>query len=134
MKNILIFLFGAVFLAVGIYISCFSTKGLVETTGVIDRIETRIETNHAGSDEDHDVYVSYTVDGQSYTSLSNVYSSSYRVGKEIKIFYDPNDPAVIRGDGKLLGMIFAGIGGIMVLCSIGSLIFIVVIYKRSQRN
>lgn len=99
---------GLFFLGFGIFFTG-RNKNYVETTAVI----TEIRTNRAGSDEDHDVFVAYTVDGQEYNALSDTYSSSYFEGKEIKIYYNPDDPSVIRGDSKVIGIILTVIGGVL---------------------
>ena len=68
-----------------------------------------VPEEHAGDDEEHDVYVAYSVDGKEYNALSDTYSSSYFEGKEITIFYNPDNPAQIHGDSKLLGIILMAI-------------------------
>lgn len=100
----------------GVYVSFFHTNGYVATTGTI----TRIEVDHhpgvqkTGSKTTEKVYVEYKVDGVRYESMSDIYDSSYHVGKEIKIFYDPADPSRIRGEGTKLGYFFIGIGIIVI--------------------
>lgn len=111
---------GIVFLGVGIFFTV-RNKNYVETTAVI----TDIQTRGAGDDEDHDVYVSYNVDGQEYSALSDTYSSTYFEGKEISVFYNPDNPQEIHGDSKLLGIIMMAVGG--VLMAITVIIFVVVI-------
>ncbi len=82
-------------LAMGIYISFFRSQGFTKTTGTI--VSLREETN-----DDSSVYyptVEYSVDGKTYTGELDTGSGSYKIGKTITILYDPNDPAVVYGDG-----------------------------------
>lgn len=106
-------LVGTIFLIIGIvsfkYIFDYSNK--VDTQGTITRIVSDF-------DDDYDVYVSYRVDGKTYNSRLNYYSSSFYEGKKINIYYDKDNPNKIGSKSRnliflvfpLLGLIFFIIG------------------------
>ena len=120
-------LFGGVFILIG-SIVLHENDHRVETTAVISRIETGMLQS------DHDVYVSYTVDGKDYETRSNVYDSRYYEGKEIKVFYDPENPEKIYGDTKLLGTIFIIIGSFVSSIAVIYIILMIVLSFISGRR
>jgi len=69
-------------------------NSFAKTTGTITRIET-IEAVSADENDDHVVYVSYTVDGKDYESQLGEYSASMSEGKSIEIQYNTENPAEI---------------------------------------
>ena len=84
-------------LAVGVYTGFFATKGFTSTTATIERIEEDETFVSADPNDKHYIaYVTYTADGTVYTEALDSYSPSYEVGKEIKVKYDPADPATVR--------------------------------------
>ena len=117
--------FGVIMLCIGI-ISIVNSmnfrKNSEQVTGVISHIETRREHHlDSGSTEVHDVYVKYTVNGQEYEQELGFYESSMYAGKEIEIFYNPENPMEIKGnDGAisiilpLMGVVFLVIGLVFV--------------------
>mgnify|MGYP004505424933 FL=1 len=117
---LIFFLIGTITLIVGtaIAVKILNYKDKVEVTGIIDTILPQVEGEC--------VYISYIVDGKEYISKLNGYSSSFYEGKEIKIYYDKNDPNKI-GTKTLdslvfiapgIGLIFFLIGGIGLLVPI----------------
>ena len=113
--GLVIFIAGAAFLGIGIYVTFFSHRGYVETTARIISVE-RID--HGTEDDSHIVYVEYTVDGQTYQEKSNAYTSGDKEGKKVKIYYDPEDPSKIVRDGSVIGYISMGCGVLAMLIAI----------------
>ena len=105
--------------AVGIYLSFFETKGFLTTTAVIDRIE---ETWVGDDDTNYDVWVTYSVDGRTYQGELDTYNGSYREGKRIKIYYDPENPERIHGDSRKFGMILWVAGPIVTAVAIVTMV------------
>lgn len=108
-------LLGLIFLVIGVFISfnTFNYSNKVDISGVISRIETKRDSD---GDTDLDVYVSYRVNGTSYESRLNGYSSSYYEGKTIEIYYDKDDPNKIGNKSlDLVFLVFPGIGLIFFL-------------------
>lgn len=132
-KVMLIFLIvGALFAGVGLFVwndtNNFINNAL-ETEATIERIDERY---HGDGDTDYDVYVSYFVDGKSYYEELNSYNSSMREGKNITIYYNPDDPSeIMSNDGSIIGIIFMVIGGIAVLIT---LIFFINDFKKKRKG
>ena len=109
---ILVIVIGIALCGLGIYLFFFETKGFLATTATIEQIEeTFTGVDSDGHDEyRYDVTVSYSVGGKTLHGKVDTYSSSYKVGKQIRIFYNPENPEVIHGDSRLLGKIFIFVG------------------------
>ena len=62
--------------------------------------------------------VKYIVNGKTYIKKYNVYASSYYEGKQIKIYYDKNDPSdSFIANIRYLWLIFPGVGVILLATS-----------------
>ena len=93
----LLMLLALVAVAAGVYTGFFATKGFESTTATIARIEEDETFVSADpKDKNYIAYVTYTVDGKKYTEALDSYSPSFAVGKEVKVKYDPADPATVR--------------------------------------
>ena len=76
-------------------------KKAKQVDAVIDQIVTRRETTGTGKKKktktEHDVYVTYTVDGVEYEHIEiNSYSSSWSEGGTITLHYNPENPKDVR--------------------------------------
>ena len=124
---------GAIFVIIGLAVfgSIFNYENKVDTVGTITGISSYYSgTNH---NRNHEVYVSYTVDGKEYESRLNSYSSSFYEGKEIKIYYDKDNPNKIGVKSlDLLCLIFPGIG--LIFFIIGGTGILVKINKRKSEK
>ena len=109
---------GGIFVVIGLIIvgNVFNYENKESTVGIITEISTYRGNN---DDRNYRVYVSYNVDGRTYESELNGYSSSFYEGKKINIYYDKNNPNKI-GMKSLdfiflmfpgFGLIFLSIGG-----------------------
>ncbi len=124
MKTINIFLFigflffiiGIIFFAVGssILISGNSfMKNAEKTTAEISEIDSYYSgSSRLGSKKHYNVTVEYVVDGEVYERTLNEYNSGMYEGKEIEIYYNPDNPSEIKTGPKILEIIFMGIGGL----------------------
>lgn len=91
---IVFFVIAAILLVAGIFVTLNAKKGYAETTATI----TNIEHEQLGDSDYYHVFVDYTVGGHAYTNVEiNSYDSSYQVGKQITILYNPNNPSEIVG-------------------------------------
>lgn len=98
-------------IALGIWTTFFQSRGFVKTTAtIVSIVETPSES--ASDETDHVVTVEYEVDGTRYTEALDTYSPTYRVGKAVNIRYDPEDPAVIHGDGGM-GIYMIAVGALV---------------------
>ena len=89
---IVLLLAGIFLLGIGIHLLTQNLGSYVETTATITRVEGISILSKA--------YVSYTADGKLYEDvpLSSM-AATDRVGTELIIYYDPDDPAVIEPQG-----------------------------------
>ena len=123
---------GAIFVTIGVAVFCgvFNYENKIDTVGTITEISSYRNTNH---NRNHEVYVSYIVEGKEYESRLNSYSSSFYEGKEIDIYYDKNNPNKIGVKSlDLLFLIFPGIGLIFLI--IGGTGILVKINKRKSEE
>jgi len=112
--NLLVVVFGAGIIAAGILIqlSMNQSKGWPETTAVINDIQ--IPPSADGEGYDHTVFVEYTSDGGEYIAQLDEYRSSFSIGQEVDIRYNPDNPTDVRSANPFpLQLIFFIIGGLM---------------------
>ena len=121
---------GAIFCLIGIALcgNIFNYENKIETTGTIAEIVTHTDNNN--DDVEHDVYVSYTVAGKKYRSKLNGYSFDFYEGKEIKIYYDKDNPNKIGM--KSLDKLFLLFPGFGMIFFIGGVVGIFVNIKKVQ--
>ena len=111
-------IFGIILIVLG-FVQKHKQSDYTETTAEITEITVEAGT---GDDSDtHHVYVKYTVDGKEYNEELDEYSSKYKVGKSVKIKYNPDNPADITSSGNI-PMIICFVSGI--LLTLGSGIFL----------
>ncbi len=116
---------GAIFFIIGLVIfgNISNYENKVDTIGTITKISSHESAN---DDIDYEVYVSYTIEGKEYESKLNSYASNFYEGKEIKIYYDKDNPNEIGMKSldliflifPLIGLIFLIIGAIGILVKI----------------
>ena len=107
---------GGAFLCVKV----FDYDNKIETTAVITDFESYRDSDGG---ERYKTHLTYEIDGESYNSIVEMYSSSWSVGDEIEIYYDVDNPQnvgskhtdlaffVIPG----LGLLFFSSGTILML-------------------
>ena len=110
------FFMALVALAGGIYLTFFHSKGFIKTQATIVSLD---ETWTADSEMTYRATVEFTVDGVKYTGVLDTQSPSYRVGKNISVFYDPDNPTVVHS-GVFLGIYCIVAGTAVLLLIIGS--------------
>ena len=102
----------ALALTFGVYLTFFQSSGYVDGTATIVSIEEDpdyIPDPDKKNDVQYITTVKYTVDGKEYTTKLDSYSPSYKVGSEVKIKYDPNDPTKLTsGFGFGIYLLIAG--------------------------
>lgn len=101
-----------VFIGIGLTFTLYNYSNKVETVGVITRIDENYGTPK--------VYVSYNVNDETRQSTLNSYSSNFKVGKELKIYYDKDNVSKIGNKETdlvflvfpVMGLIFTIIGSV----------------------
>ncbi len=125
--GVIFLIVGTVLLAAGI-VWLSHVRRFTANADVIDAVITDIERYRESDGDWHSrVYVSYEYRGNSYRDVPiSQYSSMMRVGKELKLYIDPDSPYDVSytkltylGPGLFagLGALFAVVGG--VLCAGG---------------
>lgn len=121
---IIVLLFGLVLIGIGVIIGVSAAK--FEKNGVRTQCEI-VDIRHDRGNDDNthtDVYVKYTVDGKEYISKLGSYSSSWRIGDEFIILYDPENPARItypKGNRNAQILCFS-FGGAIVVFAVGFIV------------
>ncbi len=125
------FIFGLVGFLAGVFvcIHIFSHNNETITTATITKIERYMDYNR---NRQYDVIVSYNVNGKKYESRLMGYSTSFREGQEIEVYYKNDNPSVVNAT-KLdwLSLIFPAISFIFIL--VGGIPLIVLI-KNSKKE
>ncbi|MBQ7364419.1 MAG: DUF3592 domain-containing protein [Clostridia bacterium] len=113
-------IFGLIFLVVGTIICAkvFQYDNIVETTAIITDIEEYKEYSGGEWRTHHKTHLLYEIDGCSYTTVAEMYSSSWTIGEEIEIYYDMDDPQKVGSKSTdlallaipCLGLVFFSIG------------------------
>lgn len=114
-------------LAVGVwgYIQRCRSEKLIEicteqTTGIVMDVE-RYRTGKRRSITQYRVTAFYTVDNNDYsTQTSESSSSKFRIGQQVEINYDPDDPSAcyISGESMDDGVVCFIMAGIMLIISV----------------
>lgn len=116
-------LVGIIFLCVSIFLFTSSARFLAASTPVEGTIE-RISGQQ--------VFVSYQVEGEEYSSRLNFYSSAMRTGEPIQLYYDNGNPAVVRTpSSQFLNWIFLAVG--ILLAAVG-LLLVILQARGKNRN
>ncbi len=108
--QLFLLIFGLVLVGLGIFLMTTRHTDYLPVQAVI----TRIEQEGGADDTSYRVYVNYTVDGKEYKdAVLGEYLAGYRVGKEITVMYDPQDPGRIESKNQgLFAIIVTAAGGI----------------------
>jgi hypothetical protein len=113
----LMLIFGVALFSVGIYKQIeyqnFKKHG-VSVQGVISSIESKRD----GKNTSHNVYVTFTAEGNEYTFKSHYYSSEMNQGDNLPVLYYPNNPdkaMVVKGSAFVV--IFCIAAGLILVFS-----------------
>lgn len=121
---------GLILIIFGIILIGFKTDDYVETVGKVTSVEQYID--HTGEDTQtvYDVNFDYTVDGKQYSGSFDGIGKSYKVGDEIKVFYDPEEPQKITNTKTgIFGPIAIGLGALAV---VGGVLSAVKAFRKSR--
>lgn len=91
---------------------------------VITAVETADGADADGADtKTYTYYVDYTFKNVEYSHIVLDYSEpGYKVGKELEIYCDPDDPAKIKSDSKTMLIYVSAVAAVSLLVFIFSLI------------
>ena len=119
---------GLIFIAVGIFLMTRNMDNYVEAVGTVTEV---VESRNTENSKVYDTSVSFTVDGKTYTSTLPELSKEYKVGDEIKFFYNPKDPTQIT-DSKLGGIVAPILIGVGVLALVFGVLKTVKSFKKDK--
>jgi hypothetical protein len=96
---------GIILIVMGILMLSMTPKSYGETTGIITDAAEYIDTDSEGrSDTYYEAVFTYTVDGVQYENSFSGYAEKPEIGKEIPVFYDPDNPESVS-NSKSTGVI-----------------------------
>ena len=107
----LIFL-GVIIMVVGVYYGYGNRNGYREKKAII----TEINPNRTvGGNRHPSVQVRYSVGDREYMTYLNSYSSTWKEGQELTIFFNPSNPSEIKSDRRKPGFFIATAGMLAVI-------------------
>lgn len=104
-------------------------RNALTTTATITRIDVIYDSD---DDADYTVYVAFTLAGHKYEGRLGYYTSGMRTGKEVQIYYNPDNPANFQGSGNIVGGILFALFG-FIFMSIG-LLPLILSRRKNGRN
>lgn len=131
--GILFVTIGTIFLIIGgtYLVSDINFRNSAEQTqGEIIDIERDSYRRNGKRHTSHNVTIGYTVDGEYYEREINQYSSRMYVGKELTVYYDPDNPGYARIYLPVIPAVFIGVGGIFLVIGVVFIMVNVVSAKR----
>ena len=94
------------------------------TTAVITRMEW-VSSADPDSTDTCDVYVKYAVQGKTYESRLDDYKNSYREGKELTVYYNPDKPTEVLSPSVVGPVISIGMSVVLLLVGGGMVLRLV---------
>ena len=117
--NLIFLLAGVFFMAIGVFIfirnADFKKNGVVATAVITD-----IVWRTTGDENEYDVYVEFTANGERISGELDVYETGFYEGKEVRILYMPDDPHrfIYYRHTNILPSVFLILGGLAVAVAI----------------
>ena len=105
---------GIILIVFGIILLGFKTDSYLETVGKVTSVTEDKNTEDATV---YDVHFTYTVDGKEYTSVFEDLTEKPTIGDNIKVYYNPEDPAQTTNSklGGFFAPIMIGIGALALI-------------------
>ena len=107
-----------IFLTLGI-LKLVKINTFPTTAAVITRSEL-VPSADPESADTYDVFVKYTVQGTTYESRLDDYKNSYREGKQISVYYNPDKPQEVLSPSALGPVISIGLGALLLFVGGGT--------------
>ncbi|MBQ3704114.1 MAG: DUF3592 domain-containing protein [Oscillospiraceae bacterium] len=102
---------GIILIVFGIILLSFKTDSYLETVGKVTEV---YETRNAENSQVYDVTFTFNVDGKEYTGVFDELTEEYKVGDDIKVFYNPEDPTQTTNSklGGIIAPVMIGLGAV----------------------
>ncbi len=123
---------GLILIIFGIILLCFKSNNYVETVGKVTDVRQYIDNTGENEQTLYDVSFEYTVDGKQYSGNFDGLGSAGKVGDEIKVFYDPDNPE--RTTNTKAGNIIAPIAIVLGAAAIAGGVFTAVKAFRKDKE
>ena len=100
---------GIILIIFGVILMIFRSDNYLETVGKVTSV---VEEVNSEKQKEYDISFTYTVDGKEYTGTFDNLSKKSSEGDEIKVYYNPDNPAKITNTkmGSFIGLIAIGLG------------------------
>ena len=119
--------FGLILIIFGIILLSLNTDSYLETVAKVTEV---YETTDLENSTVYDTTVTYTVDGKEYTTILTELSEEYKIGDEIKIYYNPENPTEVTPTKA--GMIPPIVIGVGALALVFGVLQTVKAFKKSK--
>lgn len=114
----------------GVIMSGFKTDKFLETTGKVTGVEEHIEYVDSKQQTVYDVSFTYTADGKTYEGRFDNLGKAPKVGDDVKVYYDPENPERITNSKMdFLAPILIGVGALAI---VGGVVLTVKAFKKSK--
>lgn len=121
---------GLILIIFGIILLGFKTDKYEETIGKVTRVEEYLDQTGEDTQTVYDVDFEYTVGGNQYTGSFNGIGKAYKVGDNIKVFYDPEDPQkTTNAKTGIIPPIAIGLGALAI---VGGVLSAIKAFKKSK--
>ena len=118
---------GIVLIVFGIIMLMFNTDSYLETVGKVTEV---VQTVNAENSKVYDTSFTFTVDGKEYNATFSELTKEYKVGDDIKVFYNPEDPT--QTTNSKLGFLPPVLIGLGALALVAGVLMTVKAYKKSN--
>lgn len=121
-KSLIICIIALVFVVASVVLMNAPKKELIETNGTIVKFVENYADN--GEYESTDTYIDYSVNGKEYKNVKyGAYDSKMKIGDEVVVLYDENDPTFIQTPGSdFVPLAVLGISSVIFIVSLVSFI------------
>ena len=124
-KTVTIFflILGLIAAGIGTYFTFFQGKNYVKATAVITSVAEEDDlTSDDANAKKYIPTVKYTADGKSYETELGAWTDGWKVGTQVKIKYNPNDPTDVISDSPGFGLYLLIIGAVIAVVALFMLI------------
>ncbi|MBQ7637354.1 MAG: hypothetical protein IJS90_00450 [Clostridia bacterium] len=102
-------------------------KSFPQIEVVVDEVshDSHIDTDGTVVNETN-VFVTYTIDGESYREVLQSASGKLKKGDTVKVYYDPDDPTYVSAATKGSAYICMGVGALFAILTVFSVVRLVI--------
>ena len=113
---------GLLMVGLGGYFGFFQSRGFEKTTGIITDLKESEIAPDANEEQEYIPMVTYTVGAQAYTEALDTTVTADKLGTEVNILYNPENPTVIHQDSPGMVVYLIVVGAALAAFSLYSLL------------